>query len=128
MSVTDCFAGGKEYTSDTAPAAMICGDGSDPFPNNAIGQLRIAGALCNAAEFDASTTDRPLHLVKMHGDPTDQAILRFSESLGSVRELRNEWKKVFELAFNSRNKFMIRIMSPLAKGTEKDGANMTQNM
>jgi sodium/potassium-transporting ATPase subunit alpha len=52
----------------------------------------------------------PLHERKINGDATDQAILRFSESLGPVSELRQMWKKTFELAFNSKNKYMIRTL------------------
>jgi len=58
----------------------------------------------------------PLHERKINGDATDQAILRFSESLGSVSELRSSWRKNFELAFNSKNKFMIRILSLVGEG------------
>lgn len=52
----------------------------------------------------------PLHERKINGDATDQAILRFSESLGPVSELRQMWKKTFELAFNSKNKYMVRTL------------------
>ena len=75
---------------------------------NAVSQLRTIGGLCNSGEFDASTYHLALHERKMHGDATDQAVLRFSESLGAVSDLREAWIKTFELAFNSKNKFMIR--------------------
>lgn len=54
----------------------------------------------------------PIHERKINGDATDQAVLRLSESLGSVAQLRQDWKKIFEIAFNSKNKFMVRIMAP----------------
>ncbi|KAL2008629.1 hypothetical protein VTN00DRAFT_6823 [Thermoascus crustaceus] len=101
--------GDEEYPFEKARERMIHGLGQDEFPNESIIQLRIASGLCNAAEFDASTLDRPIHLTKIYGDPTDQAILRLSDTLGSVNELRSNWKKLFEIPFNSRNKFMIRI-------------------
>jgi len=78
--------------------------------SNAVSQLRSIAGLCNAGEFDASTMKLPLHERKINGDATDQAILRFSESLGPVSELRQMWKKTFELAFNSKNKYMIRTL------------------
>jgi sodium/potassium-transporting ATPase subunit alpha len=52
---------------------------------------------------------------KINGDATDQALLRLSESLGSVAELRRDYKKVFEIAFNSKNKFMVRLVSPASQ-------------
>ncbi|KKK25632.1 hypothetical protein ARAM_003675 [Aspergillus rambellii] len=113
MYVTDCFSGGEEYLAEGAKEYMVHGSGSGEFPNESIGLVRIVACLCNAAEFDASTLDRPLHLTKIHGDPTDQAVLRLSQSLGHVSEHRDQWKKAFEIAFNSKNKFMIRIMIPI---------------
>ncbi|KUJ19293.1 putative H /K ATPase alpha subunit [Mollisia scopiformis] len=84
---------------------------------NAVAQLRAIAVLCNSGEFDAAINDLPLHERKINGDATDQAILRFSESLGSVSEIRGLWKKTFELAFNSKNKYMIRTFE---LGQEED--------
>jgi sodium/potassium-transporting ATPase subunit alpha len=39
---------------------------------------------------------------KIAGDATDQAALRFSESLGPVRDLQQPWRRTFEPAFNSK--------------------------
>ena len=58
-----------------------------------------------------SSEELPLHDRRINGDATDQALLRLSESLGPVSELRRMWKKTFELAFNSKNKYMIRTMA-----------------
>ncbi|BCS24978.1 cation-translocating P-type ATPase [Aspergillus puulaauensis] len=113
MFVTDCFSGNEEYTSDEAKERMAQG-----IPNKSISLVRSVGGLCNAAEFDASTLDRPLHAVKVFGDPTDQAILRLSQSLGPVNNLRSRWKKTFEIPFNSKNKFMVRVM----KSVDQDSA------
>jgi len=85
--------------------------------SNAISQLRAVAGLCNSGEFDAATANSPLHERKINGDATDQAVLRFSESLGPVSELRQMWKKTFELAFNSKNKYMIRT----SKLVQKEG-------
>ena len=79
--------------------------------NSAIQQLRAMAALCNAGEFDATTVNEPLEKRIIIGDATDQAILRFSEALGPISEIRDSWLKRFELAFNSKNKFLIRVFS-----------------
>lgn len=81
-----------------------------PSTYNHIDQLRVVACLCNAGEFDLASNHLPLNERKINGDATDQAILRFSESLGSVSDLRRMWKKTFELVFNSNNKFMIRVL------------------
>jgi sodium/potassium-transporting ATPase subunit alpha len=113
MVVTDMCSVDKTYTVDAALGEMAASqystDGTVPKPA-AIEQIRIVGGLCNSGEFDAATMNLPIADRKINGDATDQAILRLSESFGSVTELRNQWKKTFEIAFNSKNKFMVRIM------------------
>ncbi|KAL6705838.1 hypothetical protein ACN47E_006298 [Coniothyrium glycines] len=118
MVVTDIYAAGEEYTPQAARdfMAILRSENSIAAMSNKgediIDQLRILGGLCNSGEFDAATMHLPIAERKINGDATDQAVLRLSESLGSVAELRRDWKKVFEIAFNSKNKFMIRLMTP----------------
>ncbi|KAL4907192.1 hypothetical protein BDW74DRAFT_148734 [Aspergillus multicolor] len=101
MFVTDCFVGsGEEYTTENLLRMPI---------SDSVRLLRTAAGVCNAAEIDVTTMDRPLHAVRIFGDPTDQAILRLSQSLGPVSELRTRWKTEFDIPFNSKNKFMIRV-------------------
>lgn len=113
MYVTECCIGTHNMDPQTARDEMmrhgILKNGGQT--SGAISQLRAIAGLCNSGEFDAATYDLPLHERKINGDATDQAILRFSESLGSVSEIRGLWKKTFELAFNSKNKYMIRTFN-----------------
>ncbi|KAL1980779.1 hypothetical protein VTN96DRAFT_3549 [Rasamsonia emersonii] len=106
MFVTDCAISTATFTPESARDEMVVkGKASGTH------QLRTMAGLCNAAEFDAASTQLPLHERPIYGDATDQAILRFSEGLGPVSDLRRLWKKTYELAFNSKNKFMIRTFS-----------------
>lgn len=82
-----------------------------PSLSNYIDQLRAITGICNAGQFDAASAHLPLNERKINGDATDQAILRFSEYIGPVSELRKMWTMKFELAFNSKNKFMITVLS-----------------
>ncbi|KAJ6263432.1 hypothetical protein Dda_1995 [Drechslerella dactyloides] len=116
MFVTECSVGSEKIPADEAANAMIKEEKRDssgtPTVNaTALSQLHAVAGLCNAGEFDATTINLPIAQRKIIGDATDQAILRFSETLGSVQELRNAWKKDYQLAFNSTNKFMLRLMS-----------------
>jgi sodium/potassium-transporting ATPase subunit alpha len=119
MVVTDLYAAGEEYTPEAARDLMAVLRSENNIAalskkrEDVIDQLRILGGLCNSGEFDASTMHMPIYERKINGDATDQAILRLSESLGSVAELKQNWKKVFEIAFNSKNKFMVRLMAPV---------------
>jgi sodium/potassium-transporting ATPase subunit alpha len=118
MVVTDIYAAGEEYTPEAARdlVSIMHSDDSvtalDKKRQDVMEELRLLAGLCNSGEFDAATMHLPIPERKINGDATDQAVLRLAESLGSVAELRRNWKKVFEIAFNSKNKFMIRLMSP----------------
>ncbi|KAB8289830.1 hypothetical protein EYC80_010462 [Monilinia laxa] len=107
MFVTECSMGTNSMTPQTARDEMI----SSGRNKTAIAQMRSIAGLCNYGEFDVSIIHLPLSERKINGDATDQAVLRFSESLGPVSELRNMWRKTFELAFNSKNKYMIRTLA-----------------
>ncbi|CAK7230523.1 hypothetical protein SBRCBS47491_007614 [Sporothrix bragantina] len=85
-----------------------------PLPERgapALDQLRAVAALCNDGQFDVATRNLPLAEQTIHGDATDQAVLRFSESLGPVSELRANWSTKYTLPFNSKNKYMVRALS-----------------
>jgi sodium/potassium-transporting ATPase subunit alpha len=118
MVVTDIYAAGEEYTPEAARdvVAILRSDNNvtalGKKRQDVMDELRMLAGLCNSGEFDAATMHLPISERKINGDATDQAVLRLAESLGSVAELRRDWKKVFEIAFNSKNKFMIRLMSP----------------
>ena len=118
MTVTDIFGAGEQFTPEAARdvIAVLRSEKSLATPSkkreNIIDQIRILGGLCNSGEFDAATMHLPVSERTINGDATDQAVLRLSESLGSVAELRRDYKKTFEIAFNSKNKFMIRLMRP----------------
>ncbi|TEA14263.1 Sodium/potassium-transporting ATPase subunit alpha-A [Colletotrichum sidae] len=109
MIVTECALGTARMTAQGARDTLAVNKHSSPN-NNALDQLRAVAGLCNAGQFDAATMRLPLAERVIHGDATDQAILRFSESLGSVAELRRCWSVKYDLAFNSKNKYMIRAL------------------
>lgn len=106
MSVTD-------YAVHTASSILdATGANSQSKMNrSALQQLRSIAGLCNAAEFDSKSENLPLSERAIFGDATDQAILRFSEGLGSTSELKQGWKSFFTLAFDSKNKFMIKTFT-----------------
>jgi sodium/potassium-transporting ATPase subunit alpha len=115
MYVTDCSVGTETMNPASSRDEMMHRR-RETKGSNGIEQLRLIAGLCNSGDFDAATMNLPLHERKINGDATDQAILRFSESLGPVSELRSSWRKNFELAFNSKNKFMIRTLSLVEEG------------
>lgn len=102
MSVTDCLVGKQKYSAKEAFGL---------YENSkVVRELANVSAVCNAAEFDASTLREPLEGRKINGDATDSAILRFAEALTPVSSLRAYWRSIFQVTFNSKNKFAINIV------------------
>jgi sodium/potassium-transporting ATPase subunit alpha len=45
-----------------------------------------------------------------NGDATDSAILRFAEHMTPVSSLRAYWRTIYQVTFNSKNKFAINVV------------------
>jgi sodium/potassium-transporting ATPase subunit alpha len=112
MTVTDCLVGKETLTANVAAGIMAMKSSSRERFIKSLKLLAEIGGLCNAGDFDASESHLPPELRKVHGDATDQAILRFSEALCSVTTMRDNWRRIFRVAFNSRNKFMVQLIQP----------------
>lgn len=95
----------EEYSTNQARIAIIKDDGA---ARETLKQLQVVAGLCNAAQFDATTLSLPIAERKINGDATDSAILRFAEELNDVADLTFNWKREFDLPFNSKNKYMVR--------------------
>lgn len=108
MEVVSCTVG---TSSVTLPEAIDISRDESHRHNKALTQLQVSTAICNAASFDPTTIDTDVNDRIIIGDATDQACLKFSEQLGSVQCSRDSWEKRFDLAFNSKNKFMLRLFS-----------------
>ncbi|KAH7924420.1 calcium ATPase [Leucogyrophana mollusca] len=93
------------------------GEAPEPERFSGLKTLHQVARLCNGAKFDASTADRPVEERGVKGDPTDTALLRFSEALSipslgiDAESLLSSWKRNFEIPFNSKNKWMLSVVS-----------------
>ena len=116
MVATDCLIGFS--TLSTAETQERFSQGDSSGLRESINQLRAIASLCNVGEFDVTQMHMDPKDRTIIGDATDQAILRFAEGLSPVKEIRDLWRIRFDLAFNSKNKFAIRILS-----TNGDGKN-----
>ncbi|KAF7355408.1 Calcium ATPase transmembrane domain M-containing protein [Mycena sanguinolenta] len=86
-------------------------------PPPALRALFMVSRLCNGAEFDgASDAGVPVAERAIKGDPTDTAILRFAEILSLsnadpvISSTVADHKVIFEIRFNSRNKWMLSLV------------------
>lgn len=70
---------------------------------------RIAG-LCNRAVFKADQDHIPILKRDCSGDASESALMKYVElSEGSVKDMRESYKKVAEIPFNSTNKYQVSI-------------------
>lgn len=86
--------------------------------------------LCNGAKFDAATEHLPLEERAVKGDATDSAVLSFAEALRipsldiDAPALLASHEKLFEIPFNSRNKWMLAVWRALPNEAADDNAWM----
>ncbi|KAJ2467304.1 hypothetical protein GGI02_004079 [Coemansia sp. RSA 2322] len=78
----------------------------------AVQRLYETATLCNGSSFDSASLDLPIAERRVNGDATDTAILRFAEHLSPVKAMQSEHRKLFEIPFNSKNKWMLTLQQP----------------
>ncbi|XP_056319466.1 sodium/potassium-transporting ATPase subunit alpha-1a.2 [Danio aesculapii] len=70
---------------------------------------RVAG-LCNRAVFRAEQSHLPVLNRETAGDASESALLKCIElCCGSVTEMREKYKKICEIPFNSTNKYQLSV-------------------
>jgi sodium/potassium-transporting ATPase subunit alpha len=106
MKVTNAAILKEEKTPEDVHAVVV-NQNSDE--KSAWVQLWHAAALCCAAQFDAATAHLPLAERLILGDATDQATLRFAETLRPIKCADSAWKQAMEIPFNSKNKVSASI-------------------
>lgn len=114
MSVRNCAV--HDFEEDSIDE--VCHHVAMTTPiGSAFSQLAWLAAVCNAAKFDHTTEDLPLEKQNIFGDATDSACLRFAQQIVGVEKSNEYWSTAQQLAFNSKNKFALRLMESFdAKG------------
>jgi sodium/potassium-transporting ATPase subunit alpha len=126
MTVSDCVVASEAMSANAATSIVeLAGDQKPGRLVKALSILAEMSGICNAGEFDASTSHLAPADRKVHGDATDQAILRFAEALVSVSYTREKWIQLFRLAFSSRNKFMIQVIKAAAANENEADTDLT---
>ncbi|GAA5838707.1 hypothetical protein JCM9279_003834 [Rhodotorula babjevae] len=110
MSVVSLSVGTSSFAA--ADARRISGDAANPT-QPALNQVVAISAICNDADFVAGDGhELPLEARKIIGDATDTGLLRFAESVSSVSSVRKAVVEKQKLAFNSKNKFAVKLCAP----------------
>lgn len=110
MSVTDFSIGSAGHRLRDLTELGV------PAPKQ-IGDVQSICALCNAADFVHKTTEdeqKPIEERLLRGDATDKALFRFAAQTSRFCDkYSSRVSMIYELAFNSRNKYMLRVLEPV---------------
>ncbi|EPT05834.1 calcium ATPase transmembrane domain M-containing protein [Fomitopsis schrenkii] len=95
---------------------------------SALQALHMIARLCNGARFEISSEDVDAER-KIKGDATDSAVLAFAESIRipslqvDSATLLSTHEKLFEIPFNSRNKWMLSVVRASSKEQESTASH-----
>ncbi|KAF9209088.1 hypothetical protein BGZ49_006354 [Haplosporangium sp. Z 27] len=105
MTVTNIWSSNNMYSAFRSAA----NDGN-PFDASSPGipEVLSIASLCSRAKFDR--TDVPMNERQVLGDATESGLTRFAAAnIGNFDELNDLYPKVFEVPFNSENKWAMTI-------------------
>ncbi|KAK0207703.1 hypothetical protein IW262DRAFT_1498522 [Armillaria fumosa] len=109
MTVVNVAVGDELLTvSEAKTAALTNGPAGER-----IKILAAIAGICNDARFDKADEGLPVEIRKVYGDATDTGLLRFSESISPVENSRAAWVERAKVAFNSKNKFAMKLLQAL---------------
>ena len=111
MTATDCLLGKAKLSAQQATSQILASLVNPAAPGSGLDQFALIAGLCNEAEFDPKTLHLLLVDQKINGNATDQAILRLAQNIVPLSEMKAKWRSLFRLAFNSKNKFMITVLT-----------------
>lgn len=84
------------------------------FSNDASRELYRCAVLCNDAFFEPASLGLPANEREIQGSSTDAAVLRFAASGFSGDNLKEKSTRVFQIPFNSKNKWMLALYESLS--------------
>ncbi|KAJ2359081.1 hypothetical protein IWW50_000082 [Coemansia erecta] len=107
MMVTNLWTNGTLYAATRAH-----NDAGEPISDgNVVGvrEILLTSTLCCSVKFDR--TDVPIDKRQLLGDATESGLVRFAFARldGDFDEVQAQHKKVFEIPFNSANKWMLSV-------------------
>lgn len=80
--------------------------------------LHRAAVLCNDASFEPTSMGLPVMERNVQGNATDGAVLKFAEASEAdcTRTLSESNPRKYQIAFNSKNKYMVTVHDDTANG------------
>nr|GAT50085.1 H-K-ATPase alpha [Mycena chlorophos] len=110
MTAVNVAVGERQYSVTEASTKVLAAYADSEGLVLAVALRALAG-LCNDAAFAPSKVEEPLEDRRVNGDAKDTGLLRFAESIALTDELRANWREIGKIAFNSKNKFTLKLLS-----------------
>ncbi|KAI8817013.1 calcium ATPase transmembrane domain M-containing protein [Fimicolochytrium jonesii] len=92
---------------------VVDADDAQKSKHAAMSSLYAVATLGNGATFDQTTMELPIDERTVKGDATDAAILRFATAHPDAGSLVASHQELFEIPFNSKNKWMMTVQRHL---------------
>ncbi|KAJ3381062.1 hypothetical protein HDU80_001935, partial [Chytriomyces hyalinus] len=108
MTATNFWCGLELYSTQVSSTNLPLGEIPFDLEGSGISEILHISALCSRARFDR--TDIPIDQRVITGDATESGLFRFaSQKLRDIDKLQDMYPKVFEIPFNSENKWAMAI-------------------
>ncbi|KAJ2976707.1 hypothetical protein NQ176_g4791 [Zarea fungicola] len=106
MHVNSCA-----FIDQPIPVTEIQSNVDSQNPDACNHRLMQAALVCNDATFDPSTIALPVAARQVQGNATDAAVLKFASATQQSGRDAAQLPRVFQIAFNSKNKYMLTVHS-----------------
>ncbi|KAJ3068509.1 hypothetical protein HDU98_008343 [Podochytrium sp. JEL0797] len=117
MTATNFWCGLKLFSTSASSSNLPPGEAPFDFEASGVQEILQISAMCCRARFDR--TDIPVEQRTITGDATESGLFRFaSQKLLDIDKLGDLYPKVFEIPFNSENKWAMAIH----KKSHEDGS------
>ncbi|KAJ3128393.1 hypothetical protein HK100_009205 [Physocladia obscura] len=108
MTATNFWCGLKLYSANSSATNLPPDEKTFDHNGSGIQEILHISAMCSRARFDR--TDVPIDQRTITGDATESGLFRFAaQKLNDIDQLQDKYPKVFEIPFNSENKWHMAI-------------------
>ncbi|CAO3600084.1 unnamed protein product [Absidia cylindrospora] len=132
MYVSDISISDHQITTPISRDIVVKADSQQQVLRCQVLQMQLSSALCNGAQYDMSDVDKKDVATRaIIGDATDCAILRYAAAVNpdlTVESIRSQADPIFEIPFNSKNKWMLTIHRSTTTGLAKHFSTPSQEV
>lgn len=111
LTQNEMHVNSSAFVDQAIPVTEIQSNVDSDSPDACNLRLMQAATVCNDATFDPSTIALPVAARQVQGNATDAAVLKFAASTQRSEQEAAKLPRVFQIPFNSKNKYMLTVHS-----------------